>query len=423
MLLTMYKVGFGDCFKFEETTTETIINNTGSVECEKQITHKMLVDCGSKNAVLPTNVTFEKFVDNIYHNIFCFQNNNELVKRCALLTHFHEDHYKGFLQLSDNLKKDKKKFDKFYVPYITWSNKKAFVFVKAAIYLYCFGPKQEESSFFLFKQIQMLRNSVRTISDVCCLKTDDSFKFGDVQFKVLWPEFPKGTHAKKIENLLAKIDNEIKNEKELNMLTDKFLSNLSRFYELINNDDKKNLSNNEQIIDEILKSQQDCLILLDTRRNNLTEKSNDLNSMIKELKKLFKDGINATSIVFCDSKNQLLMMGDVTSDVIDKHLFKGKREYIKEGDVVFNYLKAPHHGTGTHYTINIPATKNVLVSTGKFDGYPKSKISDEYYEHRLSESRKICASGNDWCYVIEKGKKCNRSICEIPGFFEDDMEL
>lgn len=422
MHLTMYKVGFGDCFKFEETTTKAIFNNTGSVESKNSIIHKMLVDCGSKNADLPVYGNFDYFVDSVYRDIFDSPNNIQ-VKRYALLTHFHEDHYKGFLQLSDKLKNnDENRFDKFYVPYITWSNKKAFVFVKAAIYLYYFGPKQEESSFFLFKQIQMLRNSVRDLSDICCLKTDDTFKFGDVQFNVLWPDFPKGTHAKKIENLLAKIDNEIKNEQEFNKLTDKFLSNLSRFYEVINNDDKKNSNNNEQIIDNILKSQQDCLILLDTKRNNLTKKSNDLISMIIELKKLFKDGINATSIVFCDSNNQLLMMGDVTSDVVDTYLFKEKWEYIKDGDVVFNYLKAPHHGTGTHYTINIPATKNILISTGKFGSY--RKISDDYYEHRLSEGRKICSSGNDWCCVIKKGRRCSRpSMCEIPGLFEDEIEL
>lgn len=52
MHLTMYKVGFGDCFKFEETTTKAIFNNTGSVESKNSIIHKMLVDCGSKNADL-----------------------------------------------------------------------------------------------------------------------------------------------------------------------------------------------------------------------------------------------------------------------------------------------------------------------------------------------------------------------------------
>lgn len=419
MLLTMYKVGFGDCFKFEETISKSIINNTSSFECQNSISYKMLVDCGSKNAELSGFGKFDKFVDFVYNDIF-ISPDTEQVKRYALLTHFHEDHYKGFLKLSDKLKNDEDKFDKFYVPYITWSNKKALIFVKAAVYLYCFGLKQEESSFFLFKQIQMLRNSVKNLSDICCLKTDDTFKFGNVKFKVLWPEFPKGTHAKKIENLLAKIDDVINNKNELSMLTDKFLNNLSRFYELINNNDKKKSNDTEQIIDEILKSQQDFLRLLNTQRNTFTEKSNDFFSMIEKLKTLFKEGVNATSIVFCDNNCKLLMMGDVTSDVIDTHLFKKNWEYIKSEDVVFNYLKAPHHGTGTHYTINIPATKKILVSTGKFGSY--GKISDDYYEHRLSEGSKICTSGNDWCNVIKKGKRCkNGSMCEISDNHKDNV--
>ncbi len=128
----MYKVGFGDCFKFEETISKSIINNTSSFECQNSISYKMLVDCGSKNAELSgfgKFDKFDKFVDFVYSDIF-ISPDTEQVKRYALLTHFHEDHYKGFLKLSDKLKNDEDRFDKFYVPYITWSNKKALIFVK-----------------------------------------------------------------------------------------------------------------------------------------------------------------------------------------------------------------------------------------------------------------------------------------------------
>ena len=84
MHLTMYKVGFGDCFKFEETTTETKISDNGIFECEKQITHKMLVDCGNKNADLPVYGKFDNFVDFVYRDIFASPNNIQ-VKRYACM--------------------------------------------------------------------------------------------------------------------------------------------------------------------------------------------------------------------------------------------------------------------------------------------------------------------------------------------------
>ncbi len=417
MLLTMYKVGFGDCFKLEDTVVQIKVNNDSSNEHDNSIVHRLLVDCGSKNADLPVWGKFDGFVRFIYNDLFC-STNIEQIKRYALLTHFHEDHYKGFMEISDKLKSNENKFDKFYIPYITWSSKEGYIFVKAAIYLYYFGSKQNESSFLLFDHMKMLINSVRNISNICCLQRGNEFELGNIRFQVLWPDFPKGTHTEKIEDLLTKIDNKIEYQEKLNSLTDKFLSNLRNFYELIK--DKNREDDKSNLIKKILESQQEYLFDLDRLRKTTKKQNKNLKLEINDLRNIFKDDVNATSIVFCDNNKQLLMMGDVTAEVVDKHLFTDKYEYIKSKDIIFEYLKAPHHGTGTHYTINIPATKNILISTGKFGSY--GKISDDYYEHRLSEGNKICTSGNDWCNVIDKGKRCkNDSMCEISDNHKDNV--
>lgn len=409
MDLTMYNVGFGDCFLLEESIERNFIQSKGTtVDNNTKVSCKLLLDCGSKNGTLPNNRTFDKIVD-ILFDLFQFSNNVP-VKRYALLTHFHEDHYKGFLKMSKDFEANENlnRFDKFYVPYITWNDRTAFIFVKAAIYLYCFGPKQEESKFFLFKHIEMLKNSVKNLKDIHCLKRNDEFDLGNRHFKVLWPDFPKGTHTRKIDKILDKIEKEIKNEEEWNGLTDKFLRNIRDFYELIN--DGRTIKDEANHVNDILKNQKDYLILLDARKKNFGEKSNALVQMINELNDIFKKDINATSIVICDSYHQMLMMGDITKYVIDNHLFSGNWEYIKRDDIVFKFLKAPHHGTSTHYTVNIPASENLLISTGQFDLYPKSKISDEYFEHRLSEGERTCTSGRTWCYVLEKGRKCTNAV-------------
>ena len=337
------------------------------------------------------------------------------------MTHFHEDHFKGFLRLSEKFESNNRlqnKFDKFYVPYIAWASKDAYILVKAAIYLYYFGSKQNESSFLLFDHMKMLINSVRNISNICCLQRGNEFELGNIRFQVLWPDFPKGTHTEKIEELLTKIDNKIEYQEKLNNLTDKFCSNLRNFYELIK--DKNSVDDKSSLVKNILESQQEYLFDLNKLRKTTKKQNKNLKLEINDLRNIFKDDVNATSIVFCDNNKQLLMMGDVTAEVVDMHLFTDKYEYIKSKDIIFDYLKVPHHGTDKYYTINIPAAKNILISTGKFGTY--TKISEEYYEHRLCKGKRICSSGNDWCNVIEKGKRCkNGSMCEISDNHKDNV--
>lgn len=114
MLLNMYKVGFGDCFKLEENSSKTTVKNNSGDEYEISLVHRLLVDCGSKSADLPAWGEFDDFVNFIYNDFFCSINDKHL-KKYALLTHFHEDHYKGFLRLSEKFE-SKMKGKKAFVP-------------------------------------------------------------------------------------------------------------------------------------------------------------------------------------------------------------------------------------------------------------------------------------------------------------------
>ena len=407
MRLTMHNVGFGDCFELEE-------NN-----------HRLLVDCGSKNELLPNpaNGTFFRFVDNLFFDFhFEDEETNEIFLRDALLTHFHADHYKGFIRIAKNFKKDSKlkRFDRFYVPYIAFNDKDkyCFIFVKMAVYLYCFLKKHRSNSrFFLYGHIKTLRHSVNDLKNIICLKTGDQFQIGSTKFNVLWPYFPKGTHMRAIENLLAKIDEELKDDKVLEDLNKKIFYNLKKFYDLISNNSERNrgIGNDKDdstLIEEILKSQRQALIALSKKRR---ENKGKQITGIDKLKLLFDEGMNATSIVFCDDNHKLLMTGDVTKNVIDKHLFKGQWEYIKNYCIKFQFIKAPHHGTDTYYTINLPSACHILISTGEFKNY--GKISTGYFNHECVYGTRICTSGKNWCQIIsDKKKQCKLAICETRVF-------
>lgn len=58
------------------------------------------------------------------------------------------------------------------------------------------------------------------------------------------------------------------------------------------------------------------------------------------------------------------MTGDITKKVIDEYLydldFKNKH---------YMYMKCPHHGTCTHYTVCLPICDHFIISNGTYKRY------------------------------------------------------
>lgn len=122
----------------------------------------------------------------------------------------------------------------------------------------------------------------------------------------------------------------------------------------------------------------------------------------KKLRNIFHDDINATSIVFCDDRGKeanryrLLMTGDVTRTVVDRYLytpyFEGK---------CYWYMKCPHHGTRTHYTICLPRSGNFIISNGKSRYL---KISSAYFYHADMRGDRYCIKAR--CEIREDKNRC-----------------
>lgn len=410
MRLTMHNVGFGDCFELED-------NN-----------HKLLVDCGNLVNELPKSAkynTFDELVDAIYKNLDFSKADSY---RAALLTHFHKDHYRGFKKISDELlaTKSNNKFNKFYVPYLSINNDRGIGFVKVAIYAYWFLPEaREDSKFLLLEHMEMLKNLVNYPSDIICLKTGKEFNLGSVKFKVLWPDFPKGIADQVAEDLITNIEKDIHISNNDEKVVQNIIDNLAEFYNRIlesaetidklNGFERKKANDKlEKEINKIYNQQKKDFKLLDELIEKKELKNNKLRWSDK-LKKIFNNNINATSIVFCDKNHKLLMMGDVTKEVVDAFLFtemRCKEELECEEMFKFLYLKAPHHGTSTHYTINIPPADHILISTGKPGKLKYYRISTRYYNHRNIQGERVCSSGKGWCQILLKNRKCYCPSCE-----------
>ena len=139
------------------------------------------------------------------------------------------------------------------------------------------------------------------------------------------------------------------------------------------------------------------------RKDTLKDKKEDVKKWRKQLKEIFNDDTNACSIVFRDkqrsnlSEYNLLMTGDITKRVIEKYLydsdFKNKR---------YKYMKCPHHGTCTHYTVCLPRCNHFIISNGPYKGY--HAISAQYFYHPCVRGIRYCT--NAYCEILQSGRSC-----------------
>ena len=90
------------------------------------------------------------------------------------------------------------------------------------------------------------------------------------------------------------------------------------------------------------------------------------------------------------------MTGDVTIPVVDKYLFDAyfKRKW-------YQYMKCPHHGTDTNYTICLPYSDNLIISNG---GNQHHNISSDYFYHADMRGERYCTNAR--CDIIKNKNRC-----------------
>ena len=429
MKINMYDVKFGDCFIFEND------NESNS----------LIIDCGSKMKKADMLPKVDEIIELHIEN----------KQRCeALITHFHVDHIKGFQYMYiDKNKKDI--FDKFYIPYILTTDEEGVnILAEEVIFLYLTLSSISKGFIIaksLLEYMHMVNSLVKHSKDIVCLYSDKIFSFDNVNYKVIWPDKEREVSRRARENCIHRIDvikDLFKTDEEINGIVFKFKENMKRWFEQLENNDNNN-EEKEAKIRDILEKQSKVIEKLNEKRRKFDSKkltqnqkkslyylSKDLSKTMNENSIVFHNEISDNnlahmnilqeaileknekiiqsekfSIYFEEDNNfkyPILMMGDITTKIIDRYL---KYRFY---NINYEYVKVPHHGTKTHYSENIPKCYNFLISTGKFGNY--NGICDRYQLHKMVGGRRICTSGyinttNNNCEVKKSGKCCSNGQC------------
>lgn len=429
----MWNVGFGDCFTFSE----------GS--------ELMMVDCGTVNL---SNKVFNPIVDGIKSSFIDKHQNNY-----ALITHFHDDHIKGFKYLSENYSSV---FNKIYIPHICQdSDTHRMVLLELAIYCYLMFPKSSASYLLsenILNHIEMVTELAKNYK-IKCLSSGDIFRVSNKYFKVLWPD-KEFTFDEKLKGYLKVLDENLskylRELREINLenigleeLKENIINNISEWYSIFNEEDTSD--NNGERIKEIISTHKAYLEELNSYRGRLDFDAIITNAFRYHGTKLFSEGNNATSIVFHNisleeamteelafpgviisnddvaatkelalskevnspkdetstTEEFILMMGDVTRKVMDNYLkYRLKEKYAM--------IKTPHHGTKSHFTDKLPKSKKLLISTGMRPGY--GKISIEYSKLKAQVK---CTSGYEYCEKIDVYGRCPKDSCNNSPWYND----
>ncbi|WP_279134154.1 hypothetical protein [Megasphaera elsdenii] len=364
----------------------------------KRNTDALLVDCGSKS-------NRKAMIDVISDKI------GSPAKLAFMLTHFHDDHFKYFKQIA----KKKGQADILYLPWLSFRKKTYVALFDVALCLYFLYTKKDLNvSFLLFDQKKYIVQWVKPGGWVQALEQGDKFDLNDTTMEVLWPasvplEDIYDNDCKKVRKILRDIIKELfssrKECKEFCSLRKKLQEIHKKFRNLFSGDrhefqlDDKTISMLEQLSDQEKRILQELDQKYGVPLRKDRKKTEDWRNKLRDI---FHDDINATSIVFRDyqeketNRYHLLMTGDVTIPVVDKYLFDAyfKRKW-------YQYMKCPHHGTDTNYTICLPYSDNLIISNG---GNQHHNISSDYFYHADMRGERYCTNAR--CDIIKNKNRC-----------------
>lgn len=391
---------------------------------------RLLVDCGSKKT--------KDLEDRL--NII----KNQLTghkKVSFMITHFHDDHYNGFQKAYENKTLGFPKASKIYLPWVFMENNKVPILLSEAIYLYMLYKRNDESrspKFWLGKQIEFILNSSNEDCVIHLLKEQCRFNVGQEEMEVLWPgvlNFDEDTNPSLsvAEDIFKFVDNSIPPEEVAKFKEAKevLLNTIIKFYRVFENANNNNgdskvkgvpIKEYRTLFENILEIQIQNLRELDRIKNEIQWDGNSREIYKNKLKEIFRGGNNAYSIVFRDYKRKtknneitpydILMTGDITPTIVEKHLYDN---YFK--NTVYRYLKCPHHGTKSYYTIKLPIGDNLILSNGGGCEF-YHKISSQYFSHGRRISRKYCT--NPRCEIYPRcrdNEDTSDSSCGVEWFY------
>ena len=368
--LYMYNVGFGDAFLL------------------KGDDYSAILDCGSVSA---KNIGIDlSVVVNDMRKHFV-KDNNYLV-----VSHFHEDHYKGvkFLQ--------KDEIDKIVVPnFFSKSN------IKMSLYALRLFSKKSAAYYFAYNLLTMLPNLINNH----IIKDGGSVEFVsagenilDGRFRVVWPD------RKKYYELINSCLDEIESSVEYNDSDELFSSILNNYVILIGIIQEEGgliLYKNEQML--VITDRLETQIREFARTNNKIKTHN-----FDDIKKKIKNKQNENCLVIEGNGangEKDLFLGDISKNKYLKEI----KPFIEKNE--YRCIKVSHHGTKNYFVDCLPESEKLLISNGEHRTWYLCKDYSEKYK-----SRDIICTGHDGCESYNSNNKScacyaksnPQKVCGIP---------
>lgn len=388
MDITVFDVGFGQSILMEEDGDQ------------------LLVDCGSSNSKYGATISCIR--DKL-------QQPNTL-RRVALLTHYHKDHYSFFSKLGDQ------PFDGFYLPFVAFHKKTSKETgketSKEASKLECTLAEEAmlgyileasckiDADMLLCNQIKKLLELVKDSGWVAVPRRGDVFHLGRIKCEVLWPDIPQGVDSlrhehkrrEQIQHIKSILNDYIENHELFNQTWDNIIKNLYDFYGSISditdfsgedvndfgqirhrNIEERHYPILRERLQSILAKQTENMEKLNGISNTFWESFKGegnqatLRSLKSSISRIFNHDNNAVSIVFQDlieeeeyisnRSHRFLMTGDITKKIIEKRLF------THEPRRIYDVIQCPHHGTKSHFSASLPCGKQLIISNKKYRNY------------------------------------------------------
>lgn len=333
-------------------------------------------------------------LDNVQHELIKIKKSEETTN--AMLSHFHDDHINGYINLAKN---DIRIFDTIYVPNVFNSyNKESRVIIDyvtiEVILFFLNNYNLNEKGLSLFDLLNAI--SINNIS-LQLMGRGNTFNIGQYNYTILWPSINhinfmlKTSELQLISflNVLESLSNEELNLYSRILLISKGIRELYNQYNTNNGDISEGYKKDLKDLDEKINKLQEI-----TKKHNVSKSymTDNIKNEVREWISKLKRDANKVSIVFQNSNDtpneNILMTGD-----IDKVRFNWIiNNKIKPSIPIYDsyaILKAPHHGTKSHFVNNIPRSCFTLISNGNTSKGKRGKIAYEYY--RL-ETLKLCTN-------------------------------
>lgn len=416
MKVRMYDVKFGECIMLYHEQENLLVDfgcDSGSEFCSDEAEYAV-----AKNG-------YVRRLERVAEDIVNESSGKDL---SVLLSHFHDDHINGFLKtkLADQVQ-----VKNLYIPNVVEMNithgkisalqMSILHDIFEAVVLQNGSPK-----ITLYSLLLKILDVNSKVQCVCFLERGKDFEVSKTKYDVLWPCFKKlKYHSKTITKVLKTA--------ELLGLAEHIGGDgeqtgfdiVNEFAELIGNAYGR-VSNSKYLSEDKFRLIHELLPDLDSKYQELEDtisKFTDNKTLLsvnlqKEIKATIRmmDDKNKVSIVFQDrvegAYHNVFMTGDALKSDLEWVIQQNEIGLPRHFSNRYLIVKAPHHGTPSHYTPLLPNCHFVLISNGKNrKGY--GRIAYEYGGFLWSNrsANMVCTNQNCELLELDKKGKGHRCIC------------